>query len=98
GSPPSIDLPDPQAGESAVVVDANEPSRVSVVLAHTEAVAYGSRGGSAMIHGTQTQQICARTPCAVAMPQGQIELSFQSLTNDEARSSDTVDVKKRPIV
>src|SRR5262249_44862861 len=75
-----------------------QPSQVSVVLAHTQAVAYGSRGGSATVFGTQTAQLCAKTPCAVAMPQGQVELAFQGLNDESAQSSDTLEVKKRPLV
>ena len=98
GNPPSVELPDPQSGETVIVLDANEPSRASVVLARTTAVGYSSRGTSVIVHGTQIRQLCARTPCAVSLPQGEIELAFESLQTQEAKSTDTLDVKKKPLV
>jgi hypothetical protein len=97
GNPPRVELPEVQPGEGVVVVEANEPSRVSLVLAHTTAVGYGARG-AVVVQGVQTRPVCSRTPCAVSLPQGMVELGLQSLQNPEATSSDSFDLKKKPLV
>ncbi len=97
GNPPRVELPEAQPGDGVVVVEANEPSRVSLVLARTTAVGYGARG-AVVVQGVQTRQVCSRTPCAISLPQGTVELGLQSLQNPEAMSSDAFDLKKKPLI
>ncbi len=97
GNAPKIELPDAQPGESVVVIDTNEPARVGLVLGHTSAVAYGSRGGSAVVYGSEVKQICSHTPCAVSLPQREHELVFQGVEDTDAQAMGVLDVKRRPV-
>ena len=88
----------PDQGEGRVLVDASSgPAQVRIVL--NRGVTVAQMGGYVGTMGTMTTaNLCASTPCAVNLPYGQYELMFQSRTDEERQSSDTVTVGARPSV
>jgi hypothetical protein len=80
-----------------VVLDANQPASVSVVLGRS--TGYATAGGrTAMVFSTMTRRVCVQTPCAANLPYGQHELIFQSPEDPSRVSSAAVTVGEKPSV